>query len=223
GSTQREIEDEMGVKIIMPSSKEEDSVIIEGISMESISRASEKIHTIIDEAIKSQNLDYSHFISLPLAMHPELVDKLVNFYNSILGISYSCVDEKMNSESNEDTSENEEEDQKLEKGTDVAAELNVEGDSEQVEVNLTHIPLLSYAPTTSKASTLSASNSLNFGVPTNLKPVSSQKASHYEDARVVTHPGIAPASNSLNFGVPTNPKPVSSQKASHYEDARCAI
>ncbi|KAI5337847.1 hypothetical protein L3X38_017118 [Prunus dulcis] len=83
-----------------------------------------------------------------------------------------------------------------------------------------------------------ASNSLNFGVPTNPKPVSSQKASRYEDAsqhgfcfweltkqlpRVVTHPGIAPASNSLNFGVPTNPKPVSSQKASCYEDARCAI
>ncbi|XP_021801399.1 uncharacterized protein LOC110745583 isoform X3 [Prunus avium] len=126
GSTQREIEDEMGVKIIIPSSKEEDSVIIEGISMESISRASEKIHTIIDEAVKSQNLDYSHFISLPLAIHPELVDKLVNFQNSILGISDSCVDEKLNSDSNEDTSENEGEDQKLEKGTDVAVELNVE-------------------------------------------------------------------------------------------------
>ncbi|XP_008228473.1 PREDICTED: uncharacterized protein LOC103327882 isoform X1 [Prunus mume] len=155
GSTQREIEDEMGVKIIIPSSKEEDSVIIEGISMESISRASEKIHTIIDEAVKSQNLDYSHFISLPLAIHPELVDKLVNFQNSILGISDSCVDEQMNSDSNEDTSENEGEDQKLEKGTDVAVELNVEGDSEQVKVNLTHIPLVSYAPKTSKASTLS--------------------------------------------------------------------
>ncbi|KAH0982578.1 hypothetical protein GBA52_009755 [Prunus armeniaca] len=157
GSTQREIEDEMGVKIIIPSSKEEDSVIIEGISMESISRASEKIHMIIDEAVKSQNLDYSHFISLPLAIHPELVDKLVNFQNSILGISDSCVDEKMNSDSNEDTSENEGEDQSLEKGTDVAVELNVEGDSEQVKVNLTHIPLVSYAPKTSKASTLSDS------------------------------------------------------------------
>ncbi|KAI5349777.1 hypothetical protein L3X38_002666 [Prunus dulcis] len=64
-----------------------------------------------------------------------------------------------------------------------------------------------------------ASNSLNFGVPTNPKPVSSQKASYYIDARVVTHPGIAPASNSLNFGVLTNPKPVSSQKASYYIDS----
>ncbi|XP_034209996.1 uncharacterized protein LOC117623210 isoform X1 [Prunus dulcis] len=155
GSTQREIEDEMGVKITIPSSKEEDSVIIKGISMESISRASEKIHTIIDEAVKSQNLDYSHFISLPLAIHPELVDKLVNFQTSILGISDSCVDEKMNSDSNEDTSENGGEDQKLEKGTDVPVELNVEGDSEQVKVNPTQIPLVSYAPKTSKASTLS--------------------------------------------------------------------
>ncbi|KAI5327851.1 hypothetical protein L3X38_027247 [Prunus dulcis] len=64
-----------------------------------------------------------------------------------------------------------------------------------------------------------ASHSLNFGVLTTPKPVSSQKAS----SRVVTHPGIALVSNSLNFGVPTNPKPVSSQKASCYEDARCAI
>ncbi|KAI5334968.1 hypothetical protein L3X38_025101 [Prunus dulcis] len=68
-----------------------------------------------------------------------------------------------------------------------------------------------------------ASNSLNFGVLTTPKPVSSQKASRCEDARVVTHPGIALASNSLNFGVLTTPKPVSSQKASRYEDARCAI
>ncbi|KAI5326728.1 hypothetical protein L3X38_035802 [Prunus dulcis] len=33
-----------------------------------------------------------------------------------------------------------------------------------------------------------ASNSLNFGVPTNPKPVSSQKASRYEDARVALIP-----------------------------------
>ncbi|KAI5313711.1 hypothetical protein L3X38_042887 [Prunus dulcis] len=68
-----------------------------------------------------------------------------------------------------------------------------------------------------------ASNSLNFGVPTNPKPVSSQEASYYIDARVVTHPGIAPASNSLNFGVPTNPKPVSSQKASSKSEWRSGL
>ncbi|KAG0493954.1 hypothetical protein HPP92_004948 [Vanilla planifolia] len=41
--------------------------------------------TVIDQAaVKSPNLDYSHFISLPLAMHSELVEKLHGFQNSIL-------------------------------------------------------------------------------------------------------------------------------------------
>ncbi|KAI5335936.1 hypothetical protein L3X38_026070 [Prunus dulcis] len=70
-----------------------------------------------------------------------------------------------------------------------------------------------------------ASNSLNFGVPTNPKPVSSQKASpKIRVAQRTAQLHLARySSNSLNFGVPTNPKPVSSQKASRYEDARCAI
>ncbi|XP_057459959.1 uncharacterized protein LOC130750382 isoform X2 [Actinidia eriantha] len=85
GSTQKKIEEEMGVKIIFPSSKEEDAIIIEGVSAESVNRASARVQGIIDEAVKSPNLDYSHFISLPLTLHPELADKLVNFQKSILG------------------------------------------------------------------------------------------------------------------------------------------
>ncbi|XP_052181517.1 uncharacterized protein LOC127794461 isoform X5 [Diospyros lotus] len=84
GSTQKNIEEETGVKIVFPSSKE-DAIIIEGISAESVSRASEKVQVIVDEAVKSPNLDYSHFISLPLAIHPELVHKLVHFQQSVLG------------------------------------------------------------------------------------------------------------------------------------------
>ncbi|KAM5579113.1 hypothetical protein ABKV19_009075 [Rosa sericea] len=120
GSTQKMIEDETGVKIKIPLSKKEDSIIIEGLSSESVSRASEKIQAIIDEAVKSPSLDYSHFISLPLAIHPELVDKLVNFQNSILGITDSSQGENLDSGSNED------EDQKLKKGSDVAVELKAE-------------------------------------------------------------------------------------------------
>ncbi|ERM98705.1 hypothetical protein AMTR_s00109p00142690 [Amborella trichopoda] len=44
----------------------------EGSSVGNVSRASEQA-------------DYSHFISLPLAVHPGLVEKLQNFQNSILG------------------------------------------------------------------------------------------------------------------------------------------
>lgn len=90
--------------------------VIEGTSPDSVTRASERIQLIIDEVncffillkwksflasilhnmlmwpcgnlqtVKSSALDYSHFISLPLAINPQLVDKLVNFQNSILGL-----------------------------------------------------------------------------------------------------------------------------------------
>ncbi|PRQ51000.1 putative protein kinase A anchor protein, nuclear localization signal [Rosa chinensis] len=126
GSTQKMIEDETGVKIKIPLSNKKDSIIIEGLSSESVSRASEKMQAIIDEAVKSPSLDYSHFISLPLAIHPELVDKLVNFQNSILGITDSSQGENLDGGSNEDDSNNEDEDQKLKKGSDVAVELKAE-------------------------------------------------------------------------------------------------
>ncbi|KAL6193401.1 hypothetical protein ACLB2K_034485 [Fragaria x ananassa] len=47
------------------------------------------------EAVKIPSLDYSHFISLPLAIHPELVDKPVNFQNSIPGITDSSRGENL--------------------------------------------------------------------------------------------------------------------------------
>lgn len=107
------------------------------------------------QAVKSRNIDYSHFISLPLAIHPELVDKLVNFQNSILGITDSSLGENLDSGSNEDNSENEDENQKLEKGSDVAVEIKAEGDGEHVQVNMINIPLVPHALKSSKSSTLS--------------------------------------------------------------------
>ena len=44
------------------------------------------------QAVQSPMLDYSHFISLPLAIHPDLVEKLNNFQRSILGVSASNID-----------------------------------------------------------------------------------------------------------------------------------
>ncbi|XP_042480722.1 uncharacterized protein LOC122061508, partial [Macadamia integrifolia] len=58
GATQKQIEGEMGVKIILPSFKK-DSIVIEGVSLESVTKASEKIQDIIEKAIKSPSLDYS--------------------------------------------------------------------------------------------------------------------------------------------------------------------
>ncbi|XP_037412324.1 activating signal cointegrator 1 complex subunit 1-like isoform X2 [Triticum dicoccoides] len=92
GSVQKQIEQETGVKIIFPSGKEETLVALEGKSAESIGKASERIAKILEEAVQSPMLDYSHFISLPLAIHPDLVEKLNNFQRSILGVSASNID-----------------------------------------------------------------------------------------------------------------------------------
>ncbi|XP_062087529.1 uncharacterized protein LOC133794334 isoform X2 [Humulus lupulus] len=150
-STQKQIEEEMGVSIKIPSSKKEDSVIIEGFSIESVTQASARIQSIIDQAVKSPSLNYSHFISLPLAIHPELVDKLIMFQNSILECDDPCLEKNAGSDSIVD------EGQKLDKGPDVAVELKVDTDKERVKVNLTNVPVVSYAPKakTSTSSTLS--------------------------------------------------------------------
>ncbi|GLT77384.1 hypothetical protein SLA2020_489780 [Shorea laevis] len=154
GATQKNIEEEMGVRIIFPSSKKEDSIVIEGCSIDNVTKASEKIQEIIEEVVRTRSLDYSHFVSLPLAIHPELVDKLVNFQNIILGNSDACTDEHMEGNPSGESSEDESEEQQLDRGSNVAVELKVE-DNESVKVDISSIPLVSYAPKASKSPSLS--------------------------------------------------------------------
>ncbi|KAI3455458.1 hypothetical protein Pfo_012121 [Paulownia fortunei] len=187
GGSQKEIEEGTGVKIMFSSSKTEDSIIIEGNSAESVTKASEKIQIIIDKAVNSRDLDYSHFVSLPLAIHPGLVDKLVNFQNTILGIGASDKDKNLDSDTGGDTSDEEEEDQqsiKASKGfvelkaekadshvkvnimrdqhsrkAPLVAELKAEDADTTVKVNITNIPLVSYRPKESKATASETSSS----------------------------------------------------------------
>ncbi|XP_027926027.1 uncharacterized protein LOC114183272 isoform X6 [Vigna unguiculata] len=162
GSTQKRIEEEMGVKIIIPSSKEEDFISIEGISIDSVNSASERIQAIIDETVNSRNLDYSHFISLPLAIHPELVNKLINFQHSILG-TVSLKNEGTDPDSNEEggTTDTKGVDHMPKENAGVAVEHKVDDKSESVKVNLTDIPLVSYTP---KAFKSSASSVAGLGI-----------------------------------------------------------
>ncbi|PIN13697.1 Transcription coactivator complex, P50 component (LigT RNA ligase/phosphodiesterase family) [Handroanthus impetiginosus] len=181
GATQEEIEEETGVKIIFPSSKNVNSIVIEGNSAESVKKASEKIQNIIDKAVNSRDLDYSHFVSLPLAIHPGLVDKLVNFQNTILGIVASDEDKNLESDTDGDSSDEKEEDQHSNETSKVSVELKAEDADAHVKVNITsdqdsteepvvavelktedaetpvkvnisNIPLVSYRPKESKAS-----------------------------------------------------------------------
>ncbi|XP_043705095.1 uncharacterized protein LOC122654897 [Telopea speciosissima] len=110
------------------------------------------------QAIKSPSLDYSHFVSLPLAIHPVLVDKLINFQNSVLGNCSTKQDENLKSDSNGDTSEDgEDKDDPLDAGRDVAINLKVEDASEHVKVQINKIPFVSYPPKASKSSILTDS------------------------------------------------------------------
>lgn len=69
------------------------------------------------------------------------------------------MDENLDTDSNEgeDTTHSKEVDQLSKEKADVAVELKVDDGSESVKVNLTNIPLISYAP---KASTSSASSGM---------------------------------------------------------------
>ncbi|KAL0910364.1 hypothetical protein M5K25_021340 [Dendrobium thyrsiflorum] len=58
--------------------------VIEAASVKNVNRASEKITNVPEQAVKSPNLDYTHFISLPLAIHRKLVEKLEGFQKSVL-------------------------------------------------------------------------------------------------------------------------------------------
>ncbi|ONK67190.1 uncharacterized protein A4U43_C06F17230 [Asparagus officinalis] len=131
GCTQKQIEEETGVKILFPSSKEDNYIVIEGNNDESVTKASEKIAKVLEEVVKSPSLDYSHFISLPLAIHTELVGKLQDFQNAILGCSDSGQEGNLESNSNEDTSED-----SNDEGKSISVKLEVENKKEHVRVKI---------------------------------------------------------------------------------------
>ncbi|KAM3246049.1 putative protein isoform X1 [Capsicum annuum] len=165
GSTKRTIEEEMRVKITLPLSRKEDYLVIEGNSAGSVARASDRVQAIIDQTVKSRNLDYSHFVSLPLAIHPELVNKLINFQNSVLGITVVNEDEKLVCDSSGKTSDSEGEERNLSEPR-VAVELKTEDSNDRVTVDIANIPLVSYSPivSTSSTSESKASKLLGLGI-----------------------------------------------------------
>ncbi|KAJ0989417.1 hypothetical protein J5N97_007773 [Dioscorea zingiberensis] len=135
-TTRRQIEGETGVKLILPSasSKEDNYIVIEGNSIESVNKAATKIKSVIEEAIKSPSLDYSHFISLPLAIHPDLVDKLHSFQNTILGYSGSTVHGNSDNDSDENSPDAKDDVNKQLENPNVAVKLDVQDNREHVRV-----------------------------------------------------------------------------------------
>ncbi|KAF0917353.1 hypothetical protein E2562_017526 [Oryza meyeriana var. granulata] len=128
GTMQKQIEEETGVSVIFPSSKGETCVVLEAKSTENIRKASEKIAKVLEEAIKSPMLDYSHFISLPLAIHPNLVEKLNHFQCSILGTS-SNVDSDKGEDLSEGSMDEMDNEHKQVESPSVSIKMQVEGES----------------------------------------------------------------------------------------------
>eukprot|EP00249_Psilotum_nudum_P020029 c27527_g1_i3 orf=238-1527(+) len=81
------IEKQTDTKLLIPlphAVKAGCCIVVEGLLEESVEAAVRQIHSVVDEAIRSSRLDYSHFISLPLAVHSVLVDQVAEFQSSIL-------------------------------------------------------------------------------------------------------------------------------------------
>ncbi|KAL6850222.1 hypothetical protein ACP4OV_020849 [Aristida adscensionis] len=135
GSVQKQIEEDTGVKIIFPSSKEDTSVVLEGKSDESIKKASQKIAEVLEEAVQSRMLDYSHFVSLPLAIHPDLVNKLNYFQSSILGASVSNEDSDKDENLSEGTIDEMDQDHMQADGPRVSIKLQVQEESVRVKMD----------------------------------------------------------------------------------------
>uniref|UniRef100_A0A0E0JFZ9 K Homology domain-containing protein n=1 Tax=Oryza punctata TaxID=4537 RepID=A0A0E0JFZ9_ORYPU len=135
GTMQKQIEEETGVKIIFPSSKEETCVVLEAKTTEDIRKASEKIAKVLEEAVKSPMLDYSHFISLPLAIHPSLVEKLNHFQCSILGTS-SNVDSDKGEDLSEGSMDEMDHEQKQEESPSVSIKVQAHEESVRVKMDI---------------------------------------------------------------------------------------
>lgn len=50
---------------------------------------------VFQQVVNSRDLDYSHFVSLPLAFNPELINKLYDFQNTVLGMAASDKDKNL--------------------------------------------------------------------------------------------------------------------------------
>ncbi|KAL0910369.1 hypothetical protein M5K25_021345 [Dendrobium thyrsiflorum] len=135
GLTQKQIEEETGVKIILPSAKGDGSVVIEAASVENLNRASEKITNVLEQAVKSPNLDYSHFVSLPLAIHQELVEKLEGFQKSVLE-EVNMMPGDMDGSSCDDSSDEKDDNFKHLKGPNITVKLKVQNNNENVGLNM---------------------------------------------------------------------------------------
>jgi len=87
GIMKEKIETQTGARMRIPSAQESNQkkpVVVEASSEESLNMAVTQIQEVLDEAIRSPSFQYSHFISIPLALHPPLLESVTGFQESVL-------------------------------------------------------------------------------------------------------------------------------------------
>lgn len=100
GKTKEKIEKDTTTHLYVPlphEVKHGSCLVVKGLSQDKVDKAVSQIHRVLQEAEESPYLEYSHFISLPLALHPALVEKVTRFHDSVLDL----VPTKNNKEENE--------------------------------------------------------------------------------------------------------------------------
>ncbi|MQL98466.1 hypothetical protein Taro_031179 [Colocasia esculenta] len=95
--------------------------------------------------VRSPNLEFSHFISLPLAIHPALVERLYAFQNSILGSPSSSQDRNLEIDLQDNYSNAGYGEQKQSEDAVVAVKLNIE-DVKHVKVGAGSRTTKKYTP-----------------------------------------------------------------------------
>ncbi|CAM6065628.1 unnamed protein product [Sphagnum tenellum] len=86
-STKKQIEADTGAELCIPRRDEARShnpVVVRGPSQEAVDAAVLQIKQILEETIQSPRLQYSHFISIPLASNLTLVERVKSFRESVL-------------------------------------------------------------------------------------------------------------------------------------------
>lgn len=89
GKTKEQIEKDTGTHLYVPRPhevKRGSCLVVKGSSQDKVDEAISQIRSIFQEAAESPSLEYSHFISLPLALHPALVVQVTRFHDSVMDL-----------------------------------------------------------------------------------------------------------------------------------------
>ncbi|KAH7440659.1 hypothetical protein KP509_03G003900 [Ceratopteris richardii] len=89
GKTKEKIQKDTSTRIKVPSPREAKHgacLVVEGPSQSNVDAAVSQIGCLLEQVIQSPSLEYSHFISLPLASHAGFILQVNKFHDSVMNL-----------------------------------------------------------------------------------------------------------------------------------------